>query len=69
MPCETIPVVFRLPKERLARLQSIARKRAAAEDRPYTVSDLVREALEGAYPEEDRKEKAGAKGRTTAGPV
>lgn len=57
MPCETIPVVFRLPRGRLARLQSIARRRAAAEDRPYTFSDLVREALEGAYPDGQEKDK------------
>ena len=50
---ESTPVVFRLSRERLAQLQSIARKLAAARDRRFTLSDLMREALEASFPSGD----------------
>lgn len=48
-PNETTPISIRLPRERLRELQAIARRHAAVMDRRYTLSDLVRDALE-AYP-------------------
>jgi hypothetical protein len=51
MSTETVPVVFRLPKARLEKLQSIARRRAVEKDERYTLSDLCREALDRSFPE------------------
>ena len=47
---ELAPVCLRIGARHLEFLRQLARERAAAEKRAVSVSDLVKAAIEGAYP-------------------
>lgn len=49
---QTAPICLRVPVERLETLKRIARARAVEQDRDVQFTDLVREALEKAFPME-----------------
>ena len=52
----TAPICLRVPAERLESLKRLARQRALEQDRDVPFTDLVREALDMAFPMVTRNE-------------